>query len=104
MIPRKDYLEDKVDHRAYFAQFVNENVKHAILDAIGLDRLRASRDPHLNDIPLREWDDLAGGMCPTSSGLVNARLLRETGEGLSLAGLVCIYKEAAKQLIESESK
>lgn len=96
-------------HRQYFGQFVNENVKRAVLHAIGKEALLASTDEHLNDIPMKHWDRLSGFafrgsemvMRPTNIEPIDIKLLRETGEGVSCASLVCIYKEAGKQIRES---
>lgn len=108
----QDYMENRVSHREYFAQFVNENVLDAVRKEIGLPALLASTDEHLNDIPLRKWDILAGAYYPSahsaepiyprSSGPISSKALQQAGEGINLGALVCVYKEAAKQLIESE--
>jgi hypothetical protein len=45
-------------HHEYFSQFVNSWIIDTVLSAIGKDRLLASRDLHLNDIPLKLWDNL----------------------------------------------
>jgi hypothetical protein len=63
-----------------------------IVDTIGLDRIKASKDPYLNDIPLAEWDALAERLnfpCAGSFGLY----------GGSLSQRVCILKDAARALI-----
>jgi hypothetical protein len=90
---RKDYMNDKCSHREYYSQFVNDNVKGMVNDRIGIDRIKKSKDEHLNDIPLKEWD-----MCGLPYGINT--LLKSAGDGFSMAGQVCILKEAAKQLIE----
>lgn len=108
-ITRKDYLapatllpDGKLDaaanmarHRAYYAQYVNESTIAAVVRAIGAERLRASTDPHLNDIPLGEWDAL-------TSRLPHSRRWDELGDYPTVAGLGCIAKEAARQWLEAE--
>jgi hypothetical protein len=97
-------------HRAYYSQFVNEQVKNEVLRFIGKEALLTSTDEHLNDIPLRKWDALGGFAFkgsemirrPTSIEPVDINLLREAGEGVSAATMVCIYKEAARQIIEGK--
>lgn len=103
MYTRKDYmsatLEERKDnkaHRRYYSQFVTQDVKQRVLRCISLKRLRASRNKHLNDIPLHRWDSLFVGRCPAN---VN-RKMREAGDWPSPAGLVCLAKEAARQLME----
>lgn len=79
--------------RRYYGQFVCDQHKDILASRIGLDRLLASTDKHLNDIPLHLWDNLPG--------IVSASKLKAAGDYLTLAGKVCIYKEAARQMIES---
>lgn len=114
MYTRKDYLDGKISHREYYAQFVNEDVKARVSGVIGLTALLKSTNEHLNDIPMKKWDLLAGWVWgllgkqgaivqpETSTGLlpVDYKLLKEAGEGASNATMVCIYKEAGKQMIE----
>lgn len=114
---RKDYMNGygkngAKTHREYYAQFVDEVIKNQVLQYIGKGALLASIDEHLNDIPLHKWDALAGFKFIGSEMVQQPRYirpellkkLRDTGEGVSCAGMVCIYKEAARQIIEAEVK
>ena len=121
MKTRKQRLNNEVSHREYFAQFVNDEVKKAVVDNIGLDALLNSKDEHLNDIPMEKWDTLSGyawrraeneetmtvwPRTETDILPVEINKLREAGEVgkrylPSNATLVCIYKEAGKQIIET---
>lgn len=76
-------------HHAYFSQFVDERATGIVLDTIGAERLLASRDVHLNDIPLKLWDDL-----PFPWHM--EKRIREAGDNLSLGTKVCVYKTAAR--------
>ena len=104
MIPtmtRTEYLnapreQAATAHRAYYGQFVTPATIEMVVRAIGADRLRASTDPHMDDIPLRMWDVLAPGL-PGSSGF------KEAGDFYTLAGGVCLAKEAARQWLESQA-
>lgn len=93
MKTRKDYMEHRCTHREYYAQFVTEATRRRVIQAFGVDRLRASEDPHLNDIPLARWDRVDVPAPPIS--------LEDCGDWLSPAGAVCILKEAARQIIEA---
>jgi len=93
MKTREQYLDGKCTHREYYAQFVSERTKSSVLSAIGLDSLLASTDKHLNDIPLKTWDRIYPG--------VSRDLWQSVGDYATLAGLVCINKEAARQIIEA---
>lgn len=78
-------------HQKYYGQLVTEGIKRTVKKEFGMERLLASTDPHLNDIPLKRWDDLY---------LPNIPSMKPLGDYLTLAGKVCIAKEAARQLIE----
>lgn len=112
MITRQDYMNGQNLHRAYYGQFVNDQVKREVLQFIGLPALLASTDEHLNDIPMKKWDALGGFafgfqgvmiMKPSTIEPVDINLIREAGEGVSASTMVCIYKEAAKQIIEEST-
>jgi hypothetical protein len=90
---RKDYMNGKISHREYQAQFVNDNVKRMVIDAIGIERLKKSKDEHFNDIPLHIWDNIG-----LPYGI--SEKLKEAGDYYTLAGQVCILKEAGRQLLE----
>lgn len=83
-------------HREYYRQFVTPAMVARVAAAIGHDVLRASRDGHLNDIPLSKWDNLSVG-----SSVADA--MKAAGDWLSPANKVCVLKEAARQWLESES-
>ena len=115
IITRNEYMEnsDKL-FRPYYGQFVNDNVKQHLLNNIALTELLLSKDEHLNDIKIARWDALGGFMFRNSTGEllqrptniepIDIKLLREAKEGVSSATLVCIYKEAARQIIEDNKK
>ena len=84
-------------HRAYYAQFVNERTIARVVSSIGAKELRASRDKHFNDIPLKRWDAIA-----LSRRLPLAMSFEDAGDYATLAGLVCVAKEAADQWRERQ--
>lgn len=93
---RKQYLNNDCTHREYYSQFVTDGYKNAIKSFIGLENLMQSKDKNLNDIPLNKWDN-----APLTTG-VNQKML-ELGDYLTLAGKVCIAKEAARQIISENA-
>ena len=92
---RKDYMSDKCTHEEYYGQLVTQGMKDHIARAIpqGLAR---STDPHFNDIPLPTWDRL--GMAYSLRDEFKA-----LGDIKSAAGMVCVLKEAARQVKEDAS-
>lgn len=61
---RKEYLDlsrlgngTEVFHQ-YYSQFVTPYVTEVVRTCIGEDIIRASKDVHFNDIPLKLWDEL----------------------------------------------
>lgn len=77
-------------HNDFYAQFVSEAHKRAILEFIGRDAIVASRDPHFNDIPLAKWDRLPR--------ILNAEKVKALGGNLSISTFTCVYKQAARHL------
>ena len=97
MFTRKDYLSAD-DSAAAFHRFYGE-----IIEAMGgaksintpftNEQVRAAikdGDEHLNTLPLQSWD------CFVSMLRGADKVMRERGDYLTLAGGVCILKEAAR--------
>ena len=95
MYSRQDYLKGKCSHREYYSQFVNSQQKGDILSRIGEKRLKESTCIHFNDIPIHIWDNI---YCPISK-----EKMTECGDYITQAGIVCTLKEAARQIVESET-
>jgi hypothetical protein len=111
IIPRKSYMDGIVTHREYYGQFVNEHVKRTLLMYIPKEDILASTDKHLNDIPLIKWDRLSGysrwpregfNLHGQPASMVRQLSMANAGGGVSASDLVCVYKEAAKQVQEEE--
>ena len=103
MLTRKDYMampysdcraEMNARHRQYYGQFVTPATISLVVAAIGAKRIRESTDPNMNDIPLSMWDSLV-------PGLPGSGKFKEAGDYYTLAGGVCLAKEAARQWLES---
>jgi hypothetical protein len=95
---RQDYMERRVTHREYYAS-VAKDAGVAFHDGPFIERVRkalAAGDEHLNTIPLDEWDRRASGPTPHLSSA-----FKRHGDFWSLAGAVCVLKEAAKQAAEA---
>lgn len=91
---RQQVMNHECSHRAYYAQFVTEQVKARVLRGVGKVNLAESTDEHLNDIPLSVWDALG----PVGT---TAQWDATEGDWPSMAGRTCIYKEAARQIKET---
>lgn len=103
MVTRKEYMAgpapgqtDFANHRAYYAQMVDDAIKACVLRYIPRVELDHSTDPFLNDIPLYLWD-MAAGACHMH---IEAAL-RHYGDQWTMAGGVCVAKEAARQIKET---
>lgn len=99
---RAEYMKDSQTdgmsaHRRYYGQFVNASTKYRVLSNIGLDRLKASTDPHFNDIPLELWDKLTPRLAGSSE-------FSKAGDFYTLGNGVCLAKEAARQILEQQTK
>ena len=89
MYSRKDYMDCTVTHREYYGQLVNDSVKSLVVSRIGRERILAAK--HLNDIPLHLWDSLAAPIIASVPSFPE-------GETWTLSTVVCIAKEAARQI------
>lgn len=98
IITRKQYLNGEVSHHDYYAQF-GKHLVSLVGSRFGIDRIKASTDPHFNDIPLNKWDNLAITVRMT----VGRMLAEANGGGVSLSDCVCSAKAAA-QIIREDSK
>jgi hypothetical protein len=83
-------------HREYYSQYVTQHVRDLVTRTFTVSVLLDSKDPHLNDIPLKRWDVLVNYLHKTT-----AEQLKSNGEWLTLGNGVCILKEAARQVIEA---
>lgn len=94
MITRDEYLKNSEElHRSYYGQMVTEQVRDMVRRAFGQETLRAvyaQGDTYFNSIALLKWDVLAS--------YVNRESFKTYGDFYSLAGGVCVCKEAARQL------
>lgn len=75
-------------HERYYSQFVSQRIIEMVVSHIGAETLAASRDPHLNDIPLEKWDRLPR--------MLNEKHVRELGGNMSLSTFTCVHKQAAR--------
>lgn len=97
MKTRRDYIDGKATFSEYYRQFITPELVEAVKTKIGIDKVRASKDPHLNDIPLRSWDYLFQDY-NLKKGI--EKKMHEASDFLSLAGAVCTAKECARMLAE----
>jgi len=89
---RKDYMSNKCTHEEYYGQLVTQDIKDHVARAIP-QGLAKSTDPHCNDIPLATRDRI--GAYSVSRGE-----FKKLGDTMSMAGVVCVLKEAARQIKE----
>ncbi len=97
---RADYMFGKVSHADYYGQFVTPEIKAMVENAFGYQLRNRKHDEHLNTIPLRQWDQLAGVTNPGWEAQGGSpRGVIKLADDNSLASTVCVLKQAAKQLI-----
>lgn len=95
MKTRRDYIDGKVTFSEYYRQFITPELVEAVKAKIGVDKVKASKDPHLNDIDLEKWDYLFQDYS-LKKGI--EKKMHEASDFLSLAGAVCTAKECARIL------
>ena len=94
-ITSTQYLNKEATHREYYSQFVTKDIKERVLREFNPKILIKGKDQHFNNIPLRLWDNL---MTDVPFEINNK--LKECGDYPTQAGIVCILKEAAMQIVE----
>lgn len=85
-------------HRAYHGQYVTEDIKDLVLKTYSVETLRSAfrYDKHFNSIELVNWDMM--GISLNYNHTLKMKL-KENGDFITMAGIVCILKEAARQII-----
>lgn len=119
ILTRADYMAALVTHSEYYAQFVTEATRRHVTQRFSADELTEAltKDKHLNSIALQHWDRLTWHpVDPTqrwsagfndrfySSIPYDEQVVKRVGEISSRAVLVCIAKEAARQIVDRHTQ
>ncbi len=100
IITRAQYMENSSElHHDYYFQFVTEATKQFVLNRIGMAKLLASTDGHLNDTATME-----SGRWIWDSSPINTALLKEAGEQNTPSTHTCVGKAAARWLIDNHER
>ena len=101
-----DPIKGEKTHREYYSQFVTPEIKQLVLSFLQSE-LKRPKYKHLtkaqiiansfNDIKLNLWDNL-------TQFIRTKEALEAKGDYPTLAGKVCILKEAARQITEENKK
>lgn len=100
----KEYMAGKCTHDEYYRQFVNDSVLAVVERYIGMEAIKNSTDEHMNDTPLKKWDELNQIRYAINKPLwieCNNATYASNADGRflwSLADQVCIAKAAARVL------
>ena len=113
MKSRQQYLNNEISFHDYYVQFATEEMRQKVINKIGIERIKKAikTDEHLNNIPVKEWDLLSGHYWKHNQykewlvGTITVsnecfKLIKEAGESVSSATMICIYKSIAKELIK----
>ena len=94
---RAQRLANECTHEQYYNQFVNPVIISRVEQYIGKDKIIAAlaTEKGLNSIPLATWDGVANNLYNVSAKM------KEAGDYLTLAGGVCIAKQAARIIAQS---
>ena len=93
---RKQYINGGCTHQEYYAQF-GVSLVDFVERSIGRERILSSTDKYFNDIHLREWDNLGGGVM----AICGRAIAEANGSGgVSLSDCVCSAKAAARIIQE----
>lgn len=88
-LKRKEYMDNKITHEEFYL-WLADAIKVTVSDLpVSLDRILMSTDPHLNDIPLHQWD--------RRNPIVRGKAVRAGMRAWSLCNTVCVLKAFAKR-------
>lgn len=98
-ITRKQYMAGEASHEDFYGQFVTPSMIRYVGNHIGVERIRRSRDPHMNDIPLQDWDNLNVSACMDRNAwrVAHGHPNPQTYPW-SMSGNVCVAKAAARAI------
>lgn len=103
MISRKQRLSNACTHRQYWGQYVTNDIKRDLFVLVG-DNINNNDEGHTSSfgMDLNQWDSLASVIIMRNAKNHNALKvsMKKAGDFISLAGLVSLLKEAARQIKE----
>jgi hypothetical protein len=83
---RAEYMEDKITHQAYY-EWLSDFIGIGYMSIpFSAEQVAASKDPHLNDLPLAQWDWMHSSVRSSAVGL-----------SWSLSDTVCCLKALARK-------
>ena len=100
MWTRKQYLDGDCTHEQYYGSIAEDigfsytHAPEAFLRRV--QRALEANDPHLNTVPLVDWDTRGRAMIAYHGDKVE-RAFKARGDTVSLCGLVCLCKYAARK-------
>lgn len=96
---RDDYMNNRVSfHDFYLAVAKTAGLTPKVIGPELLERVRRSKDEHLNDIPMPVWDNLGHRF---GHGRLNTAF-KAHGDFFSLAGGVCLFKTLAREALKAD--
>ena len=99
MKTRKQYMAGECTFREYYSQFATPSLLSFVEGRIGANRIKESTDPYMNDIPLKEWDN----MQPEVLAIAGSALAKANeSDGVELSDCVCAAKAAARIIKERD--
>ena len=104
-ITREQYMEDsEALHHDFYAQFIIPSTFKFVKERIGMKKILASKDEHLNDV-CKYFSNYQGGvnaMWDWDLAPINQPLAKELGETFSFSTRTCVAKAAARILIKEQ--
>jgi predicted nuclease of restriction endonuclease-like RecB superfamily len=95
MYTRKQFDNNECSQSEYYSQFVNENIKKAVIAAFSKNRILGGFIPtYDNIIPSYNLELLYTAI----QNSVESSIMKDNNEFISLGFVICIAKEAANQI------
>ncbi|MGM0112145.1 hypothetical protein [Enterococcus sp. DIV0187] len=98
---RKMYLHNKISHEEFYLELADAITFGDLETLVPADACK-SRDPYMNDIPLKLWDYRFPAVRILLSRAINQGRVIKRSNGLSVAESVCILKAVARECTASQ--
>lgn len=95
---RAHYMDGEADHSEYYNQYAEcEHIKKLTKKWFG-NTIVDLKEPDMSAIPLSSWDQLGYAIIHSPANHEFNKIMESNGDFVTSAGLVCIFKQAGRNL------
>lgn len=90
---RKQYMANEISHEEFYLWLADSIGIGIQAVPFSIEKLKTSKDPHFNDLPLITWDRM--------DGVVRSQAVRHGMRAWSLSDTVCVLKNVARKAVNA---